>query len=179
MKIATIPDIRTAAGTQPKDGDIIYSWQHENKAVQDQSGYGKNGLLIKKNRLQSDEVVDVQVTTRDGSAHMGGRIRVPTFLPQMVITPVPYDAITNVKNIFTANAEQVGLIATPYFFTASKRSDIPYVWQIGGQKVVGEKESTLRIQKNEGVNSTTISTSAESPKNFFESASGSITINFK
>ncbi len=179
VKIAAIPDIRTATGTQPKDSDIVYTWKHENKAVQDQSGYGKSGLLIKKNRLRSDEAVDVSVATRDGSARMGGRIRVPTFLPQIVITAAPYEALANLKNVFNANSGEVSLTATPYFFTAKKRSDVPYVWQIGGQKVTNKTDSTLRIRKNEDVSSTTITASAESPSNFFESASGSATINFK
>lgn len=179
VKVAAIPDVRTSNGVPSKDSDIIYTWKHELKVVQDQSGYGKNGLLVKKNRLQSEETIDVGIRSRDGAAHMEKRLRIPTFLPKVVITPLPFMGNPSEKNTFNIQGGEVSLVANPYFFTAQKRSDVPYSWVVGTQAVTNEKTSAIRIKKSADATSANVSAKVESPTNFFESGTGAITVNFK
>ncbi|MEY2641194.1 MAG: hypothetical protein RL150_587 [Candidatus Parcubacteria bacterium] len=133
VTIAAIPDIRTG-GTKISSKELVYTWEKNGQVLQQASGVGKDTISFVGNLAPTPFFVTVVVETVNGGVQAQKRIEVTPKNTSVLV----YESNPLFGNLFERaitsrfrfDREEVGLVAIPYFFSASSRDDasIEYSW---------------------------------------------------
>ncbi len=186
VRIVSIPNfLSSKLSTATKNA--VYTWTRNKSAITEASGYGKDFILIKHNKIRESEIIGVTSSSTDGSRVAKTNIVIPFFDPQIVFyTKNRATGITEQNAISSLNltAPVTTLIATPYFF--STVDDTPQFlktkWTMNNKKINpsdASKPNRLIIQKPESSGSATIGISIENPGTLFQTATKNISVSFR
>jgi len=137
FKIIALPHIANASGIEYDPKTLVYSWEKNGQAIQDQSGYGKMAITLTGDLVPRAYSIDVKVSTRDNSAQASGLVTVDFQSPAVgfyiddpLYGPLYNSAINN--NVYIGSQKETGVLAVPFGFSSSKPSDLNMTWLING-----------------------------------------------
>jgi hypothetical protein len=178
VTIAAIPDIRTG-NTRVNPENLLYTWEKDDRVLQEQSGVGKDTITFQGSLAPRPFYVTVTTETRDGGVQARKRIQVTPKQANVLV----YESNPLFGNIFEQaitsrfrfDREEVGLVAVPYFFSATSRDDasVSYSWTENGKSIelptLGSKLTFTNTSKaKSGVSTINVGTSHLS--NFLQNA---------
>jgi hypothetical protein len=180
VKVMAIPHLAGPNGTELNPKNLLYKWTKNDKVVQDQSGYGKQTLLIQEEVPRSQDI-KVEVSTRDGSEKAVSSITLtpgdPTisFYEEDPLYGVLYNKAL-INKLRLTNRE-INIRAVPYSFT---KSTLSYVWSINNleRNDLSTKESITLRTKEDAEGSSDISLSIRNRSSIIQGAQSAIGIIF-
>ena len=138
LKVVAMPEFVVNDKTIPPE-KLIYNWSNETKGYQNQSGYGKNSLIVEGSILGQSNTVKVLVTDPVTNLTAQNSIKITPTDPQIVFYKNdPYYGYifdSALINSFNLTSEEVQILAVPYYFTKEKDSDLKYNWKLNNQTI--------------------------------------------
>jgi hypothetical protein len=182
IKIVALPEFVTKTKrTLPEN--LVYSWSNEVESFQDQSGYGKNVIVLNGSLLGKYENIKVLVTDPVNGSTAQGFLTIKPIDPEIVFYEnSPYYGQlfdTTISNPFNLNTGEVQISAAPYYFT--KESSVKYEWHLNGEIVQGLTDSMTAIFKKpqQGTGQSAVSLWVMNPDRLLQSADASLIMNFE
>lgn len=138
VKIVAIPRLADATGKEYDPKTLVYTWQRNDRVIEDQSGYGRQAVLIEGTAVPRPYTVTVDVQSRDGNARAQSLVQitpVTPFLGLYVDDPL-YGALYNkAVDAFTSvgSRQELGITAVPFGFNhVDPAGGISYEWKVNG-----------------------------------------------
>ncbi len=137
VKIIAVPHIANANGTEYDPKTLVYQWKKNDRALEDQSGYGKQSITLVGDIVPRPYDITVDVISRDGVAHSQGRTGVVVGEPSIgfyVDDPL-YGTLFNkaIGSIIRIGSQkETSILATPFGFnkTADGTGGLEWSWSI-------------------------------------------------
>ncbi len=155
VKIVAVPHLANSAGVEYDPQTLVYQWQENDSVLQDQSGYGKQSIVIPGNIVPRPYNITVTVSARDGSAQgMGITSVTPGALGNMAFydnDPL-YGPLYNHalgSTVYVGAQRELGVLAVPYGFNlpSSGIGGLTWSWLVNGTEhpeLAGNDIVTLR-----------------------------------
>lgn len=159
-RIIAIPHLANEKGVEYDPATLVYQWSKDSRAVQDQSGYGRQVFSWKDEIVPRPRIISVKVFARDGSAQAEKFITVEAGSPFIAFyrDDSLYGTLYNqaiTSNVNLGKSGEVSVLAVPFGFNnlpASARN-LSYTWIINSIKqdsLSANRSITLRAP--EGTN---------------------------
>lgn len=183
IKIIAMPEIIGADGKKIATTNLFYKWRKDTTILGSLSGYGHSSLLIQESVLRTPFLIGVTATSKDGLYTAEGSISLDTVEPQVFVyehSPL-YGILFNhaIQNSFSLTARELVLEAFPFFFSASTREKLNYVWSVNGTQTEGSPGTSLTLRSPEGEKGTaSVYLSVTGNENFGEGATAGIKLDF-
>jgi len=141
VRIIAVPHLADSKGVEYDPATLVYRWQKNGQAVEDQSGYGKQSLTVQGSIVPRAFTVTVTVSTRDNSAQTAGFASVAYDDPSIsfyvddpLYGPFFNKAINDLVRI--GSEKETGVLAVPFGFNkpSSGLGDLALTWSINGQE---------------------------------------------
>ncbi len=182
-----MPNLFTPSGASVNPKNLIYKWTIDGTVQGSLSGYGKNTLSYTEDILGKDVLVQVDVSSLDGSITGTGSMLVSPEEPEMMFyekNPL-YGTLFNTElgaNDFQMTDSEVTVGAYPYYASAVLKSDptLKYSWSINGNPIAqaeNQNYATFRNSTNQK-GSSVIEAILENSARILQGATGSVKINF-
>jgi hypothetical protein len=163
--------------------NLIYKWSNSAETYQSQSGFGKNVLILNSSILGKSELVNVTVTDTTNNLAARSSINITPVDPEIIFYEnSPYYGHifdTALTGSFNLKAEEVQILATPFFFT--KEINLSYTWRINNQSVPSlDNSMTAIFRKPDDQTSgrSSIALQVSNPNKILQEADSNLTINF-
>lgn len=182
IKVTAIPTFYSGSALL-KAENLVYTWTLNDRVLGSLSGYGKNTLELSSDIIQQTMLVSVVVSSRDNTIQGQGRTVINPQSPAIVVyenNPL-YGTLYNqvLSSQFTLKNPEIGLTATPFFFSNNAPHAFPtsyLIWSINGQESLTSNNLTLR-KPSSGSGSTNISIEGKGGE-LLQSANTNLTITF-
>jgi len=158
VKVTAVPHLANSSGVEYDPKTLVYKWQQGDSVLQDQSGYGRQSVVIQGGIIPRAYTLTATVTTRDGSTQGMGLTTVSFGPPSLIFYrndplygPLFNNAIGN--SIYLGTQREAGVLAVPYGFglPASGLGDLSLAWFINGKEhpeLASGDSVTLRAPDN-------------------------------
>lgn len=183
LKVVATPDF-VKNGIRVPASNLVYQWSNGINAYQDQSGYGKNAVLLDGSLLGRDENIKVLVTDPVNNLAAQNFIDITPVDPEIVFyqnDPYYGDLFDSaIINSFGLKSDEVQILAAPYYFTKGDMSLLKYNWQLNGQDITSLLSSMTAIfRKPEGeTGQSSVSLRIENPDRILQQADRSLIMDF-
>jgi len=144
--VVALPWLSTSGKDFTNTKDYIYKWKrnYTYSNFNDQSGYGKNDLLFRKDLLRKNEVVEVEIYSTSGNLLIKNQFVTSDTDPEILLYKnlplegVRYEQAIGEEASFTEN--EFSLVAEPYFFSSlSRNGSLVFDWKLKGSPLPDEK----------------------------------------
>ena len=186
VKIVAIPHLANSAGVEYDPKTLIYEWQRNDRAISDQSGYGKNSVIVEGGIVPRPYTISVTARTRDNSAATTGYISVsPQAASLLLYIDDPlYGPLFNKSassNINLGRQRESSILAVPYGFNkpVEGAGNLSYLWTVNGslrEDLAKNQSIVLRAPEEEGRSS--IELQIKHNLNILQEAATSFTASF-
>ncbi len=143
--------------------DIIYKWTRNRQVLNNQSGYGKQSLSVIGSFWGRDEVVSVEVTSREGSISSKGELTIHPQKPKVFIyedSPLLGILFNRAVGIFNINQNnEVSFFAAPFYFSSNSLSGgkTQYNWSMNRNPIQGnENGNSITFRAESGQSGTSL-----------------------
>jgi hypothetical protein len=150
LKVVAVPHFVDADGNPIKPSQLVYKWKQDDTVLQDQSGFGKQSVIVKGDVVPRPFNIDVQISSLDGNSSGVGELRFEAVPPSIVFYPddLLYGVYYNraVGDMFPLSNSEVKIIAAPYGFNIN--SGLSYEWSINNvphDELAQSKNIVLRV----------------------------------
>jgi len=182
-RVAALPEFMSTNGTLIPAENLVYTWTHNDKVVQEYSGYGKSFVDIKGGFFSRPEIVKLGVSTEDNLQYAETYIVVEPKKPQLLFyenSPL-YGVLYNnaISDNFSIKEKEVSFTGVPYSMTRTNNSAMSFKWSVNGKEAssgLGGDTITVRDESAKGGQSAVKLYVTNSEKEFQE-AVGNFTIN--
>ena len=139
FKVVAIPHLADSAGKEYSPSNLVYQWKKDWKALPEDSGYGKQALILTGDIIPRPYVLSVTVSTRDGRISTEKYISVEPGLPSInfyqddsLYGPLFNKALKNQFNL--GSTREVGVLAVPFGFNKPLESlgSLSFSWLVNG-----------------------------------------------
>ncbi len=183
VKITALPHLYSASGIISRS-NLVYDWTFNYKNLPDDSGVGKNTLLIRLNDM-GDYVIGVKVSTKDKRASFQKFLHLSAegVSPKAVFyADDPLEGPFYGKalgNKITLKTKDINIRAEPYFFN-QENGKATYRWSMNGKSVkAGKKPNTISLVSEESSGQARISFEMEKEvENSLQTAESGVNIAF-
>ena len=183
VKITALPNLYSVSGTISRS-NLIYDWTFNYKNLPDDSGAGKNTLLIRLNDM-GDYVIGVKVSTKDKRTSFQKYLHLSAegVSPKLVFyADNPLEGPFYGKalgNKITLKTKDINIRAEPYFFN-NEDGKTTYRWSMNGKSVKsGKNPNTISLVSEENSGQAGINFEMEKEiENNLQSANGGVNIAF-
>ncbi len=132
LKVVAIPHLVDVNGKTIKPSQLVYKWKKDDVAMQDQSGFGKQSIVIKGDIVPRPFSITVDVGSVDSTVHGTGDLRFEAAAPTITFyedDPL-YGVYYNkaVGDAFTLSHNEAKILSAPYGFNIN--SGLTYEWSI-------------------------------------------------
>lgn len=141
VKIVAMPHLATASGVEYDPQTLVYRWKRNDRALEDQSGYGKQAVTLVGDIVPRPYDVTVTVTPRDGSSSAQGFAEITVGGPSIgfYIDDPLYGPMFNATigdTVRIGSQKETSVLAVPYGFNkpAGGIGDLSWSWLINGVK---------------------------------------------
>lgn len=160
IKITAMPHIANASGVEYDPSQLVYKWEKNFIALPDQSGYGRQSIVIPGDIIYRPYPIMVIVTSRDGSAQAAGLVPVTAGSPNITFYqndpmygPLFNNAIGDTLSLGTQ--QEAGVLAVPFGFNipASGIGSLNLSWLINSREhneLAANDTVTLRAPDSNG-----------------------------
>ena len=187
VRVVAMPHLANSSGVEYDPATLVYEWKKDGEALQDQSGYGKQSVIVGGDTIPRPHDIDVTVSTRDGSAQGEGLITVDTTAPNIsfYINDPLYGPLLNraIKGTLRIGSQkEMDVLAVPWGFDKplSGLGDLSLSWSVNGagQPDLSNKDSIV-LRAPDGVSgSSDIELDATNKNQFLQEASGGFSVLF-
>jgi len=183
VKITALPHLYSASGAISRS-NLVYDWTFNYKNLPDDSGAGKNTLLIRMNDM-GDYVIGVKVSTKDKRTSFQKYLHLSAegVSPKLVFyadNPLegPFYA-KSFGNKVTLKTKDIAIRAESYFFN-QEDGKTTYRWSMNGKSIKsGKKPNTISLVSEENSGQARINFEMEKEiENNLQSADGGVNIVF-
>ena len=184
LKLVAMPEF-VKNGQRIPPQNLVYKWSNNDTVYQDQSGYGKNIVVVNGSLLGKPESIDVLVTDPVNNMVAQGFLDIAPVDPQVVFyqnDPYYGDIFDSaIANPFNLKADQVQVLAAPYYFTNEASGYLQYVWELNGQTMPDLSGSRTAIFKKPEQQSgqSVVSLQVTNTNRILQEADGSLTMQFQ
>jgi hypothetical protein len=183
IRVNAIPHLADAKGNEIDPGTLLYKWTENDKVIQDQSGYGKQTLLLQEN-LPRPFDVQLQVSTPTGSAKASAAMTLTPGDPSISFyedDPL-YGALYNkslTSKIHLTNSE-ISIRAVPFSFNVSKNAPLTYNWSVNNleRNDLSKNELITLRTKGDVEGTSAISLDIRGGNDILQAADNSVSIQF-
>lgn len=147
VRLVAIPDFRTEAGTPIAPQNLVYSWKHGDRILQEQSGIGRSVLDATAPVIYRDARIVVTISTQDKSINATAAVTVSPINPLVRVyqkSPLLgswYEGA--LPSEIVMNGAEETFLAVPYFFR-----NVPAItWTVNG--AIGERDPDLTLRITE------------------------------
>lgn len=183
VRIAALPQFVSEGGNLIPAENLIYTWTHGKKVLEDSSGYGKSFVDIQGGFFSRPEVVKLRVSTVDNLQESETFIVIEPKKPTLLFyenSPL-YGVLYNkaITDEFTLKEKEVSFTGVPYSMTRTNNNAMMFKWTINGVAAgsgAGGDTVTVRDEANKGGQSL-IKLSVTNSEKEFQEAFGSFYIN--
>ena len=187
VKIIAMPHLSDSSGTEIDPSTLIYNWSQDSTAMPDQSGYGRQAIVITGSVIPRPTTINVTVSTRDGSLTASGVITMEAGNPSIVfykddpLYGVLYNMALKAQTVLSN--QEITLLAAPFSFTVPSLSNnsLQYNWTINGTDQSGfmkNRSVTLRVQDTSKDATYPVQLQLQNMNEILEGATNAITIMF-
>lgn len=152
VKITAIPHLANSSGQEYDPKTLIYQWKRNNRAIENQSGYGKQSITLVGDIVPRPYDISVEVWPRDDSTHAKSIAEVSTSEPTIgfyVDDPL-YGQLFNraIDSIIRIGSEkETSILAVPFGFNkpSSGIGSLTWSWSINDsmRSELSSKESVV------------------------------------
>jgi hypothetical protein len=184
LKLVAMPEF-VKNGKRILPQNLIYEWSNGINVYQNQSGYGKNVVLVDGSLLGRTEEIEVLVTDPVNNLVAQAFVDIAPSDPEVVFYQIdPYYG--NIFDLaltgsFDLKDEELQILASPFFFSKENSENWQYEWQLNGttiQNLFGSRTAVFRKPEGESGRST-ISLRLANTDRILQQAENSLNINFK
>lgn len=148
LKIVAVPEfIKNGKAVPPEN--LVYEWSNETEVYQNQSGYGKNVLLLSGSILGREENIDVLVTDPVSGMVAQAFVQIAPVKPEISFYKNdPYYGYifdTALPNFFDLKGEEIAMIAAPYYMSKEREGSLVYNWRLNGKSVPELNDSMTAV----------------------------------
>jgi len=188
IKVVAFPHLKTSNGNKLSSGSLIYKWKKNNKYrdFNNQSGYGKNSVIFRRDLLRQSEVVGVEVASSGGRLNGNADVFFGKYDTDIIFYERnPLEGISYEKalgNEFNMGNSEATIVAEPYFFSANSREDagLSFEWRLNNTVLdpeLGKSALTFRTDGEEGTSE--VSLNIKHLVKFLQFTSSALNINFE
>lgn len=189
IRVEARAEIKDDTGRRYTDDELIYTWRRNDSALNDASGLGRSVLITNGPKFFGDDIISVEVTTKDKSIIATSAALVPTREPLVLLYKndpligTMYHRSIETEHVFR-QATQIGLQAHPLYMDTQNinSSSLNYVWKIDGKTITADEEKpsymTLSFNNNEDF-STRASVSVEHLTHLLQTATNNWLLHFE
>jgi hypothetical protein len=139
INVIAVPHLADSKGVEYDPKTLVYQWNKNSRAVEDQSGYGKQTFTLVGDIVPRATNLNVIVSTRDGSRRASGYISVPYNSPSLTFyedSPL-YGPLYNQsigQSIFIGKEKETSVLGVPYGFNKpiTGLGNLVLTWMING-----------------------------------------------
>ena len=148
LKLVAMPEfIKNGKRIAPEN--LIYKWSNGINIYQDQSGYGKNVVVVNGSLLGKTENIEVLVTDPVNNLVAQSFLDISPTDPQIVFYENdPYYGHIFDEGLagnFDLKNKEVQILAAPYYFTKESSDLLKYNWQLNGQEIPSLSDSLTAV----------------------------------
>lgn len=183
LKIVAMPEF-VRSGQRLSSKNLVYEWSNGIDVYQDQSGYGKNTILINGSLLGQRENIRVVVTDPVSGLAAESYLTIEPTNPKIIFyeNDPYYGHIFDqaIANPFSLETDEVQVVASPYYLSKEINGSISYVWTLNGATVpnlTGSRSAVFR--KPEGEGRSILSLRVENGSRVLQQTESGLEINFK
>ena len=191
VKIVAMPHLADNSGVPIDPSTLIYNWQQDSTNLQNQSGYGKQSIMIVGSVIPRSTTISVSVSTRDGKETASNVINLQPGSPSLIfykddpLYGVLYNLSLGAQTVFSN--QEITLLAAPFSFnmpnniTSLTKNNLQYNWTINGtaqSNLTGNRSVTLRVQDTSSDSNYPVQLQLQNLKQILQGASNAITVMF-
>ena len=183
VKITAIPHLANASGVEYSPSSLVYRWQQGTTVLEDQSGYGRNSIVVQGGLIPRPFNVSVTVSSRDGSAQTSGITGVTMSSPSLLFyqnDPL-YGVLFNkaiVQFLPLGSSGETQAYAVPFGFSTGN-GVLSLDWVINGREhpeLAKNKTVTLRAPAESTSGTSDVSLYIHNTKQILQEAQGGFTV---
>lgn len=136
-RVVAYPHIISSNGKEVDPKTLVYEWSKDSKVIQGNSGYGKQVFTYTDEIVPRSRLIEVKITTKDGSAQAAGSIVLNGNAPFIrfynddpLYGPMYNSAKESTFNI--GNSGEMSVLAVPFGFDQNDSSPLNYSWTVNG-----------------------------------------------
>lgn len=136
VKITAVPHIANSAGVEYDPKTLVYEWKRNSRAIENQSGYGKQSITVVGDVVPRPYDISVSVWPRDesGSAQAYTTVGMANPYIAFYVDDPTYGTLFNsaVKNVIRIGSQkEVAVLASPFGFNgAGDENELSWSWSI-------------------------------------------------
>lgn len=182
IKVVAVPEFYRNGNKIPAE-NLVYTWTNGLKAVQNQSGYGRNVVFLDGSLFGRTERIEVIVVDPINNLVASQVINIAPIAPEILFYENnPYYGYlfdVAIPNQFKLVSDEAEIVASPYFFT---KEDVPffnYNWRINNSTVPSIADSMSAIfRRPEESGRSQVSLEIANQSRLLQQAQKSFSINF-
>jgi len=184
LKVVAMPEF-IKGGKRISPQNLIYKWSNGLNVYQSLSGYGKNVITIDGSLFGRDEEIKVLVTDPVSGLVAEGLLNVSPADPEIIFyeNDPYYGHLFDIAigSALSLKAEEVQILAAPYYFTEEESGVLKYEWRLNGQIIPNLSSSRTAIfRKPENSDGkSVISLRIENTNRILQQADGSLGVIFE
>lgn len=151
VRAVAIPNFSGTSATYTSPKKDVYIWKRNGQAMTQASGYGKDSLLIKHNKLRAIESIEVTTSNADHSKESVQETLITPTNPRIVL----YEENTSSgmfraarDNRLTTSTSTTTLVAEPYFFSKSTKGsfdNLVFSWTLNRKPMENAQGKSLLV----------------------------------
>lgn len=187
VKIIAIPHLANSSGVEYDPKTLIYQWQKNDRAIENQSGYGKQSITLVGDLVPRAYDLRVDVWSRDNVAHGQGLVEVAVSEPVITfyVDDPSYGTLFNraIDSIVRIGSQkETAILAVPFGFneSASENGSLEWSWLINSaahNELSSSKSIVLRAPDN-SAGSSNVRLDIRNTDKILQGASGGFSASF-
>ena len=185
--IIAFPHLADSKGVEYDPKTLVYQWKKNSRVVEDQSGYGKQVFTLLGEIVPREAIINVTVSTRDGSKRASGTVVVSYTSPTLtfyVDDPLygPFWNRAVADTIYIGKEKETNILITPYGFNKpiNQLGNLILSWMINGYErpeLQTNESITLRAPENSSGTSN-IELTIKNKKDILQTASAGFSVKY-
>jgi hypothetical protein len=184
IRLIAVPHLASNDGKELDPKTLLYTWSENDKVIQNQSGYGKQVLVLKE-ETPKEMNMKVEVSTKTGSQKaVSYMVLNPTDPSILFYEEDPLYGILYNKALLgdkTLDNQEINIVSAPYYFNMlEKNSPLSFVWSINNlerPELSTSQTITLR-SKGDTSGSSLVKLEIRNSNEILQGGSNSIKLNF-
>lgn len=183
LKLVAMPEF-IVGGSRISPQNLVYQWSNGINVYQNQSGYGKNVIVVDGSILGKQENIKVLVTDPIDNLTAQSSIDITPVDPEIVFYQIdPYYGYLfdeSLAGSFNLKTDEVQILAAPYYFTKEQDGGLQYEWELNGQTLPdlsGSMTAVFRKPENQ-TGQSIISLQMQDSNRILQQAENSLTMQF-
>jgi len=185
LKVVAMPEF-VKDGKRISPQNLVYEWSNATKINQSQSGYGKSAAVLNGSILGKQENIKVVVTDPVNNLTAQGFLDISPIDPEIVFyeNDPYYGHIFDIAipGTFNLRADEVQILAAPYYFTKEGGGLLQYEWRLNSQSIpdlYGSKTAIFRKPEDRTTGISNISLQITNTNRILQQAGSNLIMQFQ